>query len=61
MIKTLQQALKIEPGEVQSPKVCPAGNPDPADLAGWSISVRDKVFQDLPVFRYQLCHRKQRG
>ena len=56
----LTAGIENGPGEIQSAKVCPTGNPRPTDLAGWGIPVRDKVFQVLSVFGYQLCHRKQR-
>lgn len=60
LIKTLSQTLKQDK-KIQSTEVCPAGDPDPQDLAGRYFSGGEQVFPDIPVYGYQLFHCQQSG
>ena len=56
LIKTLSQTLKQDKEKFKSTEVCPAGHPDSQDLARWYFSGGEQVFQDIPVYGYQLFH-----
>ena len=61
MLRTLKTVMRQDREKFKIPKSIQQAIPIQRIWPDWGISVWDKIFQDLPVFRYQLCHRKQRG